>query len=193
VTLESIYKAVEKVRNVYIASSAANQKEPIQELWVSRTLNSYMTKTGEQFTLWDLPNAVRKSKQLNTAPTETIPLTALSIADVEKKITGSLGLLPFDDLSAVSDDAEWNHLADSSEKVREGLEVYDLMWVQKAYDGSAVFNKWRVFVDPKTNLPQRTEFYKKLPVDGDYVLKSVRLVEYLSDSDVQTVIKNAGL
>lgn len=193
VTLESIYQAVEKVRNVYIASSVANQKEPIQELWVSRTLNSYMTKTGEQLTLWDLPNAIRKSKQLNAAVTETIPLTAVSIADLEKKITGSLGLLPFDDLSALSDDARWNHVADSSRKVREGIEVYDLMWVEKAYDGSAVFNKWRVFVDPKTNLPQRTEFYKKLSVDGEYVLKSVRLVEYLSGSEVQTVIKDAGL
>jgi hypothetical protein len=193
VTLESIYKAVEKIRNVYIASLVANQKEPIQELWVSRTLNSYITKTADQLTLWDLPNAIRKSKQLNTAVTETIPLTAVLIADVEKKITGSLGLLPFDELSAVSEDAEWNNAADSSLKVREGIEVYDLMWVEKAYDGSAVFNKWRVFVDPVTNLPRRTEFYKKLPVDDQYLLKSVKLVQYLSDSEVQTVIKDAGL
>ena len=190
VTIDQIYKAIEKIKNVYIASFVPDKTEPIQEKWVSRTLSNYMTKTGKQLVLWDIPNGVKKSKQLDTAVTETILLTAVSTADVERKIAGSLGLLPFYDISDVPQDAEWNREADDNLKVREAIETYNLIWVEKAYDGSVVFNKWRVFVDPKTNLPQKTEFYKKLAVDDEYALESVRTVEYLSDGEIQALIKD---
>ena len=194
VTIEQIYKAIEKVKNVYIASFVANKREPVQELWVSRTLNNYIIKAGKQLVLWDLPNAIRKSKQLNTAVTETIPLTAVSVADVEKKITGSLGLMPFYDISDVPQDAEWSRVIDDGLKATaKGAEAYDLTWVAKVYGGPVVFKKWRVFANAETNLPQKVEWYKKLATDDEFVLETITVVEYLSDSQIQTVIKDAGL
>jgi hypothetical protein len=64
--------------------------------------------------------------------------------------------------------------------------------VEKVYDGSAIFWKWRVFVDPKTDLPQKTEFYKKLGFGDEYALKSANVVEYLSDNEMQAVIKEVS-
>ena len=110
VAIDQIYKAIEKVKNVYISKFVPDKTEPIQEKWVSRALNIYMTKTGKQLVLRDIPNGVRKTKQLDTVVTETIPLTAVSIADVEKKITGSLSLMPFYDISDVPQDAKWSRL-----------------------------------------------------------------------------------
>jgi hypothetical protein len=192
-TLERIYEAIEKVKNVHITRFVPDKAEPIQEKWVSHTLNIYMSKTGKQLVLWDIPKGVRKSKQVDTAVTETVPLTAVSVADTEKKITGSLSLMPFYDVSDIPEDADWSRVADKDlEATAKGIEVYDLTWTERAYDGSTVFKKWRIFANPKTNLPERTEFYQKSTVDNQYVFISAMEVEYLSDSKVQEVIKEAS-
>jgi hypothetical protein len=193
VTLEGIYKAIEKVKNVHITKFVPDKTETIQEKWVSRTLNIYMSKTGKQLVLWDIPKGVRKSKQADTTITETVPLTAASIADADEKIIGSLGLMPFYDISDVPEGADWSRVADKDlEAAAKGIEVYDLTWTEKAYDGSTVFKKWRVFVNFQTNLPQKTEFSEKLPTDNKYFLKSINIVEYLSSRELQAILKEAS-
>jgi len=193
VTIEQIYKALAKVKNVHLSKFALDKTNPIEERWVSRALNIYMTKTGKLLILSDIPNGVRKSKQLGTAVIDTDPLTKDDAADIEKKMTGSLGLIPFSDISKVPPDSEWSRITDDGlEGVSEGTEVYDLIWTEKTHGGSALFRKWRVFADPKTNLPQKTEFYEKSPADSEYTLASVIVVEYLSDSEIWTVIKDVG-
>lgn len=193
VTIKQIYKAIEKIKNVHIAKFVLGQTEPTQEEWVSRTLNIYMTKTGKQLIFWDIPNAVRKIKHLDTGSVETALLSAEMITNIEKTISGFWGLVPFADLSVVPDDAGWNRAADDGvAAAAKGVEVYDLTWRRKAYDGSVGFRKWRVFVDPKTNLPQKTELYRKLAGDFEYTLISVKVVEYLTDSEVQAVIRDSS-
>ncbi|MHC4531784.1 MAG: hypothetical protein ACYSXD_09515 [Planctomycetota bacterium] len=193
VTIDQVYKAIEKVKNIYISKFVPDQTESVEQKWVSKTLSNYMIKTGKQLVLWDIPNGVRKSKQLDTAVTETIPLTAVSVADVEKKIAGSLGLLPFYDISDVPQDAEWKRVADDGlSATAKGTEVYDLTWTEKQHIGFVVFRRWRVFVDPKTNLPQKTEFYKKLAVDDEFTLETTMIVEYLSDKEIPAVIEESS-
>jgi hypothetical protein len=192
VTLERIYEAIEKVKNVHIASFVPGKTRPTQERWVSRTANTYLLKTEKESVLWDIGKGVRKSKQADTTVAETVPLTAVLVADAEKKITGSLGLLPFYDISDVPADAEWSRVNDKSIDVTKGIEVYDLKWVEKKYGRSAISKKWRVFADSKTNLPQRIEWYEKSATESEYTLSSTTMVEYLSDSRVQEVINEAS-
>ena len=193
VTIDQIYKAVEKVKNVYISRFVPETTEPTQEKWVSRTLNIYMTKTGKQLTLWDISNRVRKRKQLNTGVIKTISLTTVSVDNIEKKITGYLDLIPFYDISEIPHDAEWKRVTNGSLKaMAKGTEVYDLTWIEKVYGGSAIFKKWRVFVDAKTNLPQKTELYQRLTTDSKYTLKSTKLVKYLSDGEIYAVMKESS-
>ena len=192
VTLERIYEAIEKVKNLHITKFVPDKTETIQEKWVSRTLNIYMSKTGKQLVLWDIPKGVRKSKQADTAVTETVPLTAVSVADTEKKITSSLGLMPFYDMSEIPKDADWSRVDNENVEISDGIEVYDLQWIEKKYGGSAIFKKWRVFADSETNLPQRIEWYEKLTADSEYTLSSAMEVEYLSDSEIQEIIKEAS-
>jgi hypothetical protein len=190
VTIEQIYKAIEKISNVYVASFVPEKKEPVQEKWVSRALNVYMTKTVEQLVLWDFQNKVKKTKHLDSNLVETTALSAEMASEFGTTVTTFLGLVPFADLSTLPDNAIWSHIAGQHlGSIIKGVEVYDLAWGEKAYDGSIVFKKWRVFVDPKTNLPQRTEFYEKSPADTNYNLRSGKIVEYLSDSEMQEIIK----
>lgn len=193
VTIDEIYKALEKIKNVYIASFVPDRKEPIQEQWVSKTLNIHKIKTKDESVLWDLPNRVRRAKDLGANLVEITPLSDELIAEVEKKMSGSLGLIPFYDISDIPEDAEWSRIAnDLSENIPKDIKGYDLTWVEKRYDGSIKLKKWRVFVDTKTNLPQRTEFYDRLPADNEYTLELVKVVEYLSDSEIQAVIKDSS-
>ncbi len=192
VAIEQIYKAIEKVKNVYISSFVPDKSEPTQEKWVSRTLNIYMTKTGKKFVLWDIPNSLRKSKNSDTGVIDTDQLTENDIAGIERKISSSLGLMPFYDISEIPPGAEWHRVEDEILEVAEGIEVYDLTWIEKKHGGSVVLQKWRVFVDSRTKLPQRTEFYEKLPAGTKYDLKSVKEVGYRSDSEIRAVIKDAS-
>ncbi len=191
VTIEQIYKAIEKVKNVYISSFAPDKTEPTQELWVSRTLNIYMTKTGKDFVLQHIPNGTKKIRHVDTAVTETTPLTNDSIASVEQKISGSLGLVPIYDRSEIHPGTELHQVANAD--VGEGdTEVYELTWTKKAYDGSVILWKWWVLVDAKTKRPQKVEWHRKLVSEDRYKLRSTMVVEYLRDNEIQRVIKDAG-
>jgi len=189
VTIDQICKAIEKVKNVHITSFVPSRKEPIQELWVSRTANTYLLKTEKELVLWDIDDALRKSKQVATGVTDTTPLSTEMTAEVRDRIGGFLGLVPFADLSIVPKDADWSPVAGESLEATGDIEAHDLTWTEKAYDGSEVFRKWRVFVDPETDLPQRTEWYEKPTVDGEYILRSIKVAEYLNDNEMQLVIR----
>jgi len=191
--LEKIYDAVVKVQNVHIASYVPDHEEPVQEKWVSRSLNMYMNKTGEKCVLWDIANSIRKMKSLDTGITETNKLTTENIADIEKEIGGSVGLIPFYGISNIPENSEWSRVANEDlENAVKGVEAYDLMWAMKGYTGSLILNKWRFFVDSKTNLPERTEFYQKLPTEDEYIFISSMEVEYLSDTEMLSVIKDVS-
>ena len=187
-TIDQIYKALENVKNVHIASFVPGKTESTQEKWVSRPLNIYMTKTEKQLILWDISNGVRKVKQLDTGITEVSPLSTASLANIKKEMTGSLDLMPFYNTSEVPPGAKWSQMTNHGPATR-GAEICDLEWIEKTLTGSEVFKKWRFFL-VDANLPQRIEWYQKLSPDTEYVIRSVILVEYVSDSDVQAVISH---
>jgi hypothetical protein len=193
VTIEKIYRAIERAKNVHISSFVPDKKEPTQQEWVSRELNLYVTKTGKYLVLWDIPNGTRKTKYLDANLVETASLSTEMVSEIEKTISGSLGLLPFANLSVIPDDAEWKKVAgEDLESNAEDIEVYELSWLRQAHDGSIGFRRWRVFVDSRTNLPCKTEFYRKLPSDSQYSLITVKVVEYLSNNEIEAVIEEAS-
>ena len=173
--------------------SDSEKKEPKQELWVSREFNFYMTKTGSNLVLWDIDNGLRKTKSPDIGTIETNQLTEGRIAGIEKKISGSLGLMPFENMPDIPVNHKWDEVTDNyPHAAAKGLEVYDLTWVIKKHSGLVVFKKWRVFVDAKTNLPHKTEWYQKLTADEEYTLLSVNVVKYLDRSEIQAALKSGG-
>jgi len=192
VTINQIYKAIEKIQNVYISKSAPGDTEPAEEKWISRSLNIYIAKTGKELVFWDLVNKVRKTKQVDTDSIETTLLSDNLISGVEKRITGSLGLMPFYDMSEMPPNTEWKHVKSEDIKdILKGTEVYDLIWIEKKYSGSTVFKKWRFFVDSVTNLPHRIEVYRKLANLDEYTLQSTVVVRYLNEGEIKSVIKDS--
>lgn len=192
VTLDGIYKAIEKVKNVHISSFIPNKKEPVQQQWVSRTLNVNIIKTEKESVLWDAANKIKKNKYLNSNTVQTTNLTAEMNAEIRNMITGSLGLLPFNSISEIPSDAEWKSVGSINQGITDKTEVYDLIWIEKIYDGHITHKKWRLFVDIDTSLPHKVELYQKSDIESEYNLKYTRIVEYLDDSKMQNATKEAS-
>ena len=193
VTIEQIYRAIEAAKHVHISQFVPGKTEPVLERWVSRVLNIYVSRTSKGVALWDIRNKVKKIKLLDMASVETSTLTEDELINMKEKIGISLGLVPFDSLSEVPKDAQWHQVNDTeSAAAGKDVEVYELTWVEKAYDGSTVFKKWRGFVDTKTYSPKKIEWYKKTDVGKEYALDSVMLVTYLSENEIQDAVKDAS-
>ena len=200
VSLQQVYKAIERIKNVYIASFAPgenvyiagfapDQTEPFQQIWLSKALNIYMTKTGNEYVLNDIGSGIRKTKNPVTGIAAEGLLTGQATAAIKKMMNGSLGLMPFYNISQVPADAKWSRITDESmEAAAEGIEVYELKWIKKSYEGSGVFRKWRFFVDRQTYLLHRTEFYQQLTPNSRYTLTTVRLIEYPDENEIRGVL-----
>ena len=189
VDLSQIYKALEKVKNVCISRFVPDKAEPIQQKWVSRTLNVSVQKSKKQAVLFDLQNRIRKIKNLSTDSIQESPISGDFLIKVEKYITGSFGLVPFSDITVAPKGAQWNHVGDEDVEVPiPGTEVYDLTWAKKV--PNTEFWKWRVFVDTTTHLPKRTEWHKKTPIENEYALWSIEVVAYPTDNEIKTVIQS---
>ena len=148
VTIEQIYKAIGRIKNVHISSFTSGKEEPVQEIWVSRALNIFITKTGNDSVLWDLSKGVRKIKRAGTDTTETANLSEDVSSSIQKRINSFLGLVPFNNISDIPANAKWECEAkEGSQTAAENTDVYDLIWVGKASDGTDIFYKWRVFVN----------------------------------------------
>jgi hypothetical protein len=100
--------------------------------------------------------------------------------------------MPFHSISETPEGAKWSRVDDKSLEITNKIEVYDLIWVEKIYEGHLISKKWRFFVDLETSLPQKVEFYQKSDTDGEYNLKYTVVVKYLDDSKMQKVIKEAS-
>jgi hypothetical protein len=192
VTLEGIYKAIEKVKNIHISSFIPDKKEPVQEQWVSKTLNINMVKTDKESVLWDVANKVKKVKHLDDSSAQTTVLSGEMIIGIQNAITGSLGLMPFHSISEIPNGAEWNRVDDKSLEITDKIEVYDLIWIEKIYEGHLIYSKWRFFIDPETNLPQKIELYQKTGTDSEYNLKRIVIVKCLDNNEMKKIIKEAS-
>lgn len=196
VTLEQIYKAIEIVKNVHILKSMPDEtKLPTkitEERWVSRTLGIDMSKTEKELIYSNINKMQRKILPFDTGVIETNQLLEDDLPGIKQIISGSLGLMPFSDVSKIPSDSQWHRVDDDIPEAAEGIEIYELKWTKGKYSGSSEFKMWRVFADAKKSLPQRVEWHTKLNEDDEFVLETVMVVEYLDESEMQIVIKDAG-
>jgi hypothetical protein len=187
-TIGQLYSAIDQVKNVHI-SRFTGQPNPIQEKWISRSFNVSILKTSED---WRLINFKTKQEKIKKT-TGSVQVTRLSdeiIADFQYQTRGSLGLMPYDQMSGLPSDAEWNEITDKeTTESGENTQIYELIWTpQNNYGSSSVYNKWLFTIDSETNLPEKIECYRKLNADSQYTLTSTMVIEYPDDHAMKAVI-----
>ena len=184
-TIEQIYTAIDKVKNIYIASFAPDKREPIQEICISRSEELYFTKTANEFMLWNVPDNVRKTKLLDTGTIEQTSLNSDALASIRAKIYGPLGIMPFSKSSDIPKDAKWSEITLSdSQSADQNTKLYELSWTEKASNEYMVQRSWRVFTDESTKLPKKVQWFKQLASDDQPVLESTMVIEYPSNEEV---------
>ncbi|MHC4144456.1 MAG: hypothetical protein ACYSUD_06710 [Planctomycetota bacterium] len=189
IDLNQIYRAIGIAGNI-----VPGRTEPEREEWVSRSLNIYMSKVGQELTLWDFRADPKKVKSFHNVAPKAVAFTEAGAEAARRRIDSPLGIVPFDNVSDVPADAKWNRVSDDAFQAgTQDFEVYDLTWTERSGRGQARLRKWRVFVDPRSNLPRKAQFYKKSPKDTEYVPWNVLVVEYLSDREVEAAVKEASL
>ena len=193
VNLGQIAKVLERVKNVCITTFVPQKPEPTQEIWISQALNIKMLQTKTQRVLWDIKDRSKKSRDSNTGLIKTVGLDDEVLAKVEETMKAPWALLPFDDISAVPEDAKWQKVTDGDiETTVSNTEVYDLVWVEKGLNGSIVYKKWRGYINTGTKLPSRIEWWERRTEEQEYRLLTVTKVAYPAIDEIRAVIRGAG-
>ncbi len=191
-TIQQVYDAIQKAFNVHIQQFADGSPELLQEKWVSKDLGIYAVKDENGFVIWDIKNQVKRSKRTGSQQSETVPLSEIQSAAIQKRIRGSLGLMPFENVSQMPRDAEWKELDTSAlEGIASNTRVYELLWTKQATDGSVVRFKWLGFIDESTNRPLRAEFYSRDSYSEDYELETVYSIEYWAENQMEVFLTQA--
>jgi hypothetical protein len=194
VTFGQIIQAVGQVRNVCVSRFVPHKVEPTQQVWSSLTMNIKLFKGKREgqmeYVLWDLPN--RRKMSVFSGSVDTNDVSADLLAQTEKSMISDLGIVPFKDTKNLPEGAQWNLVEDPNVlAIVPGTEVYDLTWSETGTRGVYTrYRKWRVFVDTSTNLPKRTESYRKKTRDMEYEFYRFIIITYPSEEQIRTIIHN---
>ncbi len=195
-TLGEIHKAFAKAENTCVSTFQAGKTEPFQEVWASQTLNVKLLKVGSgnqaQFALWDTPIRVKMIKFLASDSIHTEAITDQMLAGLDKSVAQTSRLFPFSGAVDVPEGAQWNAVDESqgATGVPE-TKVYDLAWtVAGEAPEAGTYRKCRLFVDIRTHLPKRAEWYAKSKPEDEYTLETFAVVSYPSESEIQDLIRN---
>ena len=196
VNIEGIYGALSKVENIHISKFQTGRTSPDQQVWASETLGAKLFKTEvgnqAQYTLWDTQNRIKMIKFLSSNSVKTVPITQEMLAELEKSAAKSADMVPFSDRNDIPSDAQWSRIDDREIPAAiPGTKAYDLTWVVKSTDSQAVVHrKWRVFVEDRTNLPKRIEWYAKSRPEDEYGFERFVVIAYPSENEIQNIIRN---
>ena len=196
VSIEGIYGILSEVENIHISQFQTGRSSPDQQVWASETLGAKLFKTElgnqAQYTLWDTQNRVKMIKFLSTNSVQTVSITQEMLAEFEKSAAGPADMVPFSDRNDIPGEAQWNRI-DEKEVLAAipGTQVYDLTWIAKRTGSQAVvYRKWRVFVEDRTNLPKKIEWYAKTRPEDEYVVERFVVIAYPSEVEIQNIIRN---
>ena len=195
-TVGEIHKAFVKAENVCVSTFQADKTEPFQQVWTSQTLNVKLFKVGAgnqaQFALWDVPIRVKMIKFLASDAVRTEAITDQMLAELDKSAAQTTRLFPFSDADGVPDNAQWNKVDQSQVVVAvPQTKVYDLTWAAAGETPDVlVHRKCRLFVDVRTQLPKRAEWYAKSGPQDEYTFETFTVVSYPGEGEIQDLIRN---
>lgn len=196
VRIKGIYGALGKAGNIHISEFQAGRTVPEQQVWASENLGIKLFKIESgnqaQYTLWDTKNRFKMIKFLSSNAIQTEPITTQMLAELEKSAAGATNLLPFSNRNNIPKDAQWSRIDEQALSTAvPGTKVYELTWTAKsANTGVVVYRKWRVFIEERTNLPKRIEWYSKTSPESEYKLDKFAIIAYLSEDEIQSTIRN---
>lgn len=189
ISFGQIYKALGRIPNVYTAMFEFENTEPTQERWVSQTLNAMILEQEKECVLYDIKRKSQKLKDLNTGSITTAKMNNQERTKIQEMMKAPWGLLPSHNTFKLYPDAKWERVSDENVKTMiPDTEVYDLIWTEEKFAS----RKWRGYVNSRTKLPQRVEWWLKLAEEDEYKRVTIIKVSYPTVAEIQAIINDAG-
>ncbi len=153
-----LLKPLAGVRSVHVVSTYRNNERPIQQFWIAYHSNRLVVNGEEHFDLYDLNhNCVRKTERgMRAGP--PVRLSKAQWDGARSLVSNYLR----DVMTCVSPDTKLSPpMVNPGRETAQNLAVYETNSLSRTASPS-LHNKRRVYVDPATGLPQRTEIYREI-------------------------------
>lgn len=186
ITLAQVFQAFGRAENVHISRFYPATRQVTQEVWISRSLNVVLTKTGQKYVLYDLAAKKEYARQTPNGTVETTELTDLACASTHRLMAASLGFTPGD----VPSNATWTRV---DEHGGEGLETYELTYSERISSGATASRRFRIMIDPVTELPGETQRFVRLPAEENWRHLEAARFQYLTENEMTTVLEEQHL
>ncbi len=180
-----VRKAVDKAPNIRVVATNP-QTGLVQELLIARGSDRLVHRTTIECALYDLK---QDRKQIIGPQTGVgAPTTKLSKFEHDKARRLMANCL-FDVLGRIAPDTQLHPSADNTgTETEKGLDVYELRRSQPA-GKSLVHDRWRVYIDPATGLPRKTESYHRGPPDLEWRLVRTTVYTYPDEQEMHDSIR----
>ncbi len=162
---------------VHVVTYHGLEAEPTQEVWYSSGRQTVVYEDSAGRAVYDLAERRKYASGPVLTPLRRVDARPGEFRRIRRMMQYRLGL----DLRSL--DAGLERLDDGS--VTDGAdEVYELCWEEMDSRGRPVPRRWRVFVDPATRRPRKTEYYVRLTPDSGWELDTTRHFAYPSEMEV---------
>ena len=188
--LDSIYSALEPVRNIYIAKHVEYGDEPVQEQWVSRDHRLYLNKMGERYVLCDFGESQKEIKDAVLEGARTEPMSSRD-QEGEDSVYHFLNLIPSIKQLQINENTPGRRIVDEDIYVdSKTTKVYVLEVVRQSTSPFPAHSQWRFFIDRLTNFPTKVELWKRSQ-EAEYRLSNVYELSYPDTEDILGEISEA--
>lgn len=175
ISLEKLYQNISNVKNVWIKTMYPGSEEVIQEKIISKDLNIYYVKRDDESFEWNMNTGVlNHSKSLTS---QQIKISQQQRKLTLKKMSGTMGLMPFDTIADIPDDAEWTEIDDN---------VYQLKWTLEVANDDIIVNKTVYYLNEKTYLPLKINWLYKNENNNWELIKNLN-ISYPSKKDIEDI------
>ncbi|MHC4759610.1 MAG: hypothetical protein ACYTE8_13250 [Planctomycetota bacterium] len=179
--------------NVQITVLDQITPENSQDIWISQDLNMKIFKSQTQLVLWDIAKQEQKTTNLNTDSTEIVQLDINSASKIEGTMEAPWDLLPFKNAALLPESSQWQKASyQNIETIDADSEVYDLIWQEQSL-GVLTTRKCRVFLNTRTTLPYKTQYFEKTNMEDEYKLLTTMNASYPIVDDIRTILQQNDL
>ncbi|MCU0916991.1 MAG: hypothetical protein MUC88_20875 [Planctomycetes bacterium] len=178
-----VLRVLAKAENVHIARIRYHETEPFEELWIARRAGVFVRKLPWEYKLSDLNRHRNIFIDRQTGTTRTAQMDRNECNNARQFITDSLA----DALAAVAPGTKL-HAArdDSAGEILQEVDVYEVP-VRRDKDPRAPV--LRAYIDRRTGLPRRTEYFQHHPSSHERRLQMTTVFTYLSEPDMNDAIR----
>ena len=156
--VSDVDKALAGVKNVHIVTRDREDRL-VQEFRIARGSRVLVDTTANRCVLYDLAHNRQRTIESQTGPGASTP-TRLSKVEAEE-VRQLMASCVRHVLTGISPDTKLRPATGEIDGgVQKGLDVYELPSSSRART-SPVRDRWLVYLDPATGLPQRMEFYRQ--------------------------------